>query len=230
MNDFLKDLLYFWKTSPTGTPTLTLLIFAFALYVIQRLLFFGSGRTIAPKKYVNKLYNVLIENIGSEIEEITKKFLNKRSKYISNNYTSDEIKELDNSVRKVIQTSSEITESLYNFLSAFHASYGDFPDSNEFTQYKTYIDSVPSSSEVGNYIQSVPNIMNGNGGKAPVCVFRDDDSNPNHKSGPIQTTTSNNLHVDNFHNSQIVNTDNKLEVMNLHTNYNPNSNIYPDLI
>ncbi|KAH7646898.1 hypothetical protein FG379_002050 [Cryptosporidium bovis] len=235
--DFLKDLLYFWKTSPVGTPTLTFLIFVFALYVIRRLLFPGFRRTVAPKEYVSKFDSILIEGIEGEIGKLAKKFIKQKNGGKLNNYTSSEIEELDNSVRKVIQTSSEITESLYNFLSAFHASYGDFPDSNELTQYKTQIDLVSSSSGVDDctQCQGVTDVMNCSGGKKMVCDFRGDFSCNDQNCGSgltwkTGTITGNSSYTENQYEPYIDDTGNKLVPTDSHMDYNPGTNIYSDLI
>ncbi|POM82933.1 putative integral membrane protein [Cryptosporidium meleagridis] len=145
--NILTKIIGFWDVSPPGTPTLTILFLALTLckfYSILTNLNFSERHRGC--KFQNK--DVMIENLDNDLGRIVKEIA--KSKHIKSqrservaatniggSSSTKEILRLENSINTLSHISSEITESLYNFISAFHFSHADFPDSNEFSNLRS---------------------------------------------------------------------------------------------
>ncbi|CUV06541.1 unnamed protein product, partial [Cryptosporidium hominis] len=154
----------FWDVSPPGTPTLTILFLILTLCKFYSTLtnLNLSGRYRACK-FQNK--DAIIENLDHDLGRIVKVMA--KSKHnkslkgervgavdIGGSFLTKEILRLENSINTLSHISSEITESLYNFISAFHFNQADFPDSNEFSNLR--------SEAVVNKLQGSLNAMQNN--------------------------------------------------------------------
>ncbi|OII73011.1 uncharacterized protein cubi_02242 [Cryptosporidium ubiquitum] len=142
--NLLIKLIRFWDSSPPGTPTLTILFL---------ILTFCKLYSTCTDSNIYKCYegckfqkkDALIDNLDHDLGRLVKSIVkSKQDKSQKNNgeetslrgsYFADEISGLENSINSLSHISSEITESLYNFISAFHIDQNDFPDSNELSNF-----------------------------------------------------------------------------------------------
>lgn len=145
LKNTLIKLLKFWDASPRGTPTLTIL---FLILTFCKLCSVFTELCHARDSVVHKSQSkdVIIENLDHDLGKLVKKMAkekqNEHSKSATKTsnqggYSASEISVLENSINNLSRISSEITESLYSFLSAFHVDQSDFPDSNEHSHFKS---------------------------------------------------------------------------------------------
>ncbi|KAH8584436.1 uncharacterized protein ELE39_002530 [Cryptosporidium sp. chipmunk genotype I] len=144
--NILIKVIKFLAASPPGTPTLTIL---FLILTLCKFYSICANSTVTGHyegfKFQNK--DVIIENLDYDLGKIIKGIVKNKQNKSQNSenegvtrlggFSAKEILGLENSVNTLSHISSEITESLYNFISAFHVDQTDFPDSNELSNFKS---------------------------------------------------------------------------------------------
>lgn len=125
-------------------PTLTVLFLILAFSKFYSIFAHsGINRRSGNLKFQNK--DFIIENLDHDLGRLVKRIVkgkqnnsqknNEEENSSGRSYFASEISGLENSINTLSHISSEITESLYNFISAFHVDQTDFPDSNEFSHF-----------------------------------------------------------------------------------------------
>ncbi|KAJ1605100.1 hypothetical protein OIY81_3578, partial [Cryptosporidium canis] len=157
LKNLLIKLLNFWDTSPRGTPTLTILFLILTLYKLCST-FAGlchaknSGAGISQKK--DAIMENLDHDLGKLVKKMVKSMQSEHQKKIqvhnSLGYSTNEIFGLEHSINNLSRISTAITESLYNFLSAFHVDQSEITESNEQFNLKSEMEASKLQSNIFN--------------------------------------------------------------------------------